>query len=101
MIRDLAAGLLRPSPASQTPEQALVRGLAHVVLGGLLSFFPWLLVGYLTKEASDLWQGGSAIDSAFDVGFVVLGMLTLPWEPCAAAILLGLGHGAIVYTDRH
>lgn len=100
MIRDLAAGLLRPSSASQTPEQALVRGLAHAVLGGLLGAFPWLVLAYVAKEVWDVSQGGSAIDGAFDLAFVALGLAFLPWQPCAAAILLGLGHGATIWTKR-
>lgn len=102
MIRDLVRGLSRPSAASQTPEEALVRGLAHTVLGGALSPLPLLLVAvcYGLKEANDLRQGGDPVDGAFDVAFVAVGVVVLPVHPaagCAAAIALGLVHAAVAW----
>lgn len=99
MWRDLALGFLSPSPPGQTPEQAIVRGLAHAVMGGLLSVWPPLIAGYVAKEAWDAWRGGSLVDGGFDLAFVALGLVCLPWAPCAAIIALGLTHAFVVHLS--
>lgn len=102
LIAHLWAGLSRPSPRAQTPEQALVRGLAHAVLGAALALLlPWwaVVLLYAVKEGADLRQDGQWLDGGFDVAFVLIGALGFAWWP-AAAIGLGLIHAAVIYTTR-
>ena len=106
MIRFAAhlwAGLSRPSRRDQTPEEALVRGLAHAVLGAALGLLlPWwaIIVFYgVFKELGDVRQGGSRLDSAFDSGFVAIGAVSFGGWP-VAAIALGLAQAATLWSSR-
>ncbi|MGR3498765.1 MAG: hypothetical protein ACU0E9_07725 [Limimaricola soesokkakensis] len=101
--RHLWAGLSRPSASGQTAEQALIRGLAHAVLGAACALVApwWAVVGIyaLAKERRDLAQGGDPIDGGFDVAFVAIGALGFPTWPLAA-IVLGLGQGCYIWKGK-
>lgn len=98
--RDLWAGLSLPSPADQDAEAALIRGLAHVVLGAALALLaPWwaaALAYAAAKELPDLRRGGGRLDGGFDVAFVAIGGAGFAGWP-VAAIALGLAHGFIIW----
>jgi hypothetical protein len=89
-----------PSAKNQTPEMALIRGLSHAVAGAAAALvMPWWLIGAMYaffKEVPDIKQGGDARDSAFDIGFVVIGAVSFYAWP-VAAILFGLFHGWIIW----
>ncbi len=99
----LWAGLSQPSPPEQTAEAALVRGLAHVVLGAALALLaPWwavALVYALTKELHDRRRGGGLVDGAFDAAFVALGAAGFAGWP-VAAICLGLAQGYLIWKGK-
>lgn len=101
-LRELLASLSQPSSATQTPEIALIRGLAHVVLGAALGLFlppVWALLFYSAKEANDLRQGGRLRDGLFDLAFVSVGLFQ-PFGWPVWAILIALLQGHLIWREQ-
>lgn len=76
--------LLTPSPEDEGPADFAAYALGHAVIGAaaasILGPWAWAFVAVYgaLKEGWDIWHGGSVWDSATDIFFVALGVMTGP-----------------------